>query len=676
MKTRLLLLPALLAGIMLQSCAYYNTFYNTKKNFREGLAENKKRVGDKPTAQEVQKFDLAIEKASKVLQLYPKSKFADDAVMILGQSFFYKQEFLKAQRKFDELVANFPKSNLVPACRLWLAKTNIELRDYAGAERVLRELQKQPRRGGLNEEAQSLLGEIYFRQGMFSLAAQEFEAASKELDDKTLRGRSLMRLGECYQKTGNFSGAVESFRLATSIGGDQDFKFQSSFQFAIALKSEGRYEEALNIYRSLLAEFPTYKDVSLVKVQIADATNGMGNAEDAKRLFEDILDSHPRTEAAAAAYFYLGEIYERKEGDFPKAQDHYDKVRKESVRSDKITEATRRSKNIAEFLKLKQNITDLEKQLQQVQSGEKPETVASADTASTGSATSASSSTRSRKRGQNKTTAANSPQHTAENVAVDLAKNKIQTAQLYYFQFDQVDAAIPLYFDVARNFPTTSYAPQALYTLAYIFEGNNNNKPEVRDSIFAVLMEKYPDSPQGRAAKKRLGETSETQAANGDQPSSERADFLKAEKILFEEKESSRAIEAYQEFITKYPLSPNVPKSMYAIGWIQENRLGDNRQAFETYRQLIEKFPDSDYSKDLRTKIAAAEKEFKIADSDKSVLANVPIADTTAADSLGGAKQTESVDEDEARRKLIEKDDLPIRRPPKSEDQPYEQREQ
>ncbi len=662
MKTKLLLIAVLSAGILLQSCAYYNTFYNTKKNFREGLLENKKRVGDKPTAQEIQKFDLAIEKASKVLQLYPNSKYADDAVIILGQSFFYKQEFLKAQRKFDELIANFPKSNLVPTCRLWLAKTNIELRDYSGAERVLREIQKQPRRGGLNEEAQSLLGEIYFRQGMFSLAAQEFEVASKELDDKTLRGRSLMRLGECYLKTGNLSGAVESFRLATSIGGDQDFKFQSSFQFAIALKGEQRYEEAMKIFRSLLAEFPTYKDIPLVKVQIADATNGMGNTEEAITLLQDILDSHPRTEAAADAYFYLGEIYERKEGDFPKAQDHYDKVRKENVRSDKITEATRRSKNIAEFLKLKQTITDLEKQLEQVKSGEKPATVAAADT---------TTATRSRRRGQTKTAAANAPQATAESVSEDLAKNKIQTAQLYYFQLEQVDAAIPLYYDVARNFPNTSYAPQALYTLAYIFEEKKNSRPNTRDSIFAVLTEKYPGTLQGRAAQKRLGKTNETQITSIEPTTSETADFLKAEKILFEEKEASRAIEAYQEFIAKYPQSVNTPKSMYAIGWIHENRLGENRQAFDVYRQLIEKFPDSDYSKDLRAKIAAAEKEFKIADSDKSVFANIPVADTTAAaDSLSNANKVEAIDEDEARRKLLERGDLPIRKPPKREDQP------
>jgi len=668
MKTKLFWLAALCLGAMLQSCAYYNTFYNTEKNFREGLAENKKRLGDKPTAQEIQKFDLTIEKASKVLQLYPNSKYADDAVLILGQCFFYKQEYLKAQRKFDELIANFPKSNLAPASRLWLAKTNIELRDYAGAERVLRELQKQPRRGGLNEEAQSLLGEIYFRREMYSLAAQEFEVASKELDDKTLRGRSLMRLGECYRKLGNLRGAVESFRLATSLGGDQDFKFQSSFHFAIALKEEKQYDEALKIFQSLLSGFPTYKDIPLVKVQIADAYHGQGKVAEAKSLYEDVIETHARSEAAAAAYFYLGEIFERDEGNLAKAQESYDKVRKENVRSEKVNEATQRSKSVAELIKLKQSITDLEKQLQPLQpvngllgSGEKP-APAVADTTAV---------PRSRRLGNVKTPAA-TPQATPEKIANQLAMNKIQIAQLYYFQFNQMDAAIPVYFDVAEHYPDTPHAPQALYSLAYIFE-KMSNRAATRDSIMQVLAQKYPNSPQGKEARRLLGAAQETTVVTV--ASSEIADFLKAESMLFDEKEPRRAIAAHQEFIAKYPLSSYLPKSFYAIGWIYENRLGENRQAFDVYSQLIEKFPDSDFAKEVRVKFALAEKEFK-----KSTGAAAPVSAVSgaASDSTKLKESANDADkaEEEAQKKLLEeKEDLPIRKPPQKDDQPDAKRE-
>ncbi|MGH7601168.1 MAG: NAD-dependent protein deacylase, partial [bacterium] len=66
--------------LSLQGCgAYFNTFYNTKKLYKEALEEQKRRGADnKPTSMEIQKYDKAIEKGSKLLQLHPKSRYVDD----------------------------------------------------------------------------------------------------------------------------------------------------------------------------------------------------------------------------------------------------------------------------------------------------------------------------------------------------------------------------------------------------------------------------------------------------------------------------------------------------------------------------------------------------------------------------------------------------------------------
>lgn len=663
--TRRILLPTILfCGLLLQSCAYYNTFYNTKKYFREGLAENKKRVTEKPTAQEIQKFDLAIEKASKVLQLYPKSKYVDDAIMILGQSFFYKQDYLKAQRKFEELMANFPKSKRVASAKLWLAKTNIELRDFASAERVLRELQDRPREGGLNQEAQAVLGEVYYRQEMYARAAQEFEVASKELDDKQSRGRCLMRLGECYRRIGNLHGAVESFRLATSLGGDQDFKFQASLQFAIALKDEKQYETALRILHSLLSGFPAHKDIPFVKLQVAHCHYGQGGVRDAQNLYASIVEEHARSEAAAAAYFYLADIYERVEDDFVKAQENYDKVRKENVRSDKVNEAARRSRSIAELSKLKQSIASLEQQRQKLSAGATAPDVPSQTTTSKPILEPAATNPAAPK-------SALSPQE----VAAELARNKIQLAELYYLQFDQVDSAVHEYVDIAAYFPDTPYAPQALYSLAHILE-ERGMRQAIRDSIVQVLSQRYADTPQGRAARQQAGLAASTTAGNG---SAELDDFLRAEETLFDEKEPWRAIEAYQAFMEKYPRSAYLARSLYAIGWIYEHHLGENRQAFEAYQQLLDRFPTSDAAKAVRGKVSVAEKELKGAALTKAAGETVQsAADTsafsnaaTAADSASAEKsleQDEETEADEAARMPGGKRRPPIRTPPVRED--------
>jgi hypothetical protein len=193
-----------------------------------------------------------------------------------------------------------------------------------------------------------------------------------------------------------------------------------------------------------------------------------------------------------------------------------------------------------------------------------------------------------------------------------------------------------------------------------------------RDSLIAALIENYPDSPQGRAARRlREPDAGPPLTVSGLSPS-EGADFLHAESVLFQEGEPLRAIEAYRDFMTKHPSSTYLPKSMYAVGWIQENRLGQNRQAFDSYRLLMEKFPESAFAKDLKVKIAAAEKEFKIAGSDKAATTALPEAAAAAADSLSAGENIDELDSPEAiaRRKLLEKDEMSIRRPPKPDDQP------
>src|SRR5574341_2275486 len=157
---RLLQLAALAAAfVALQGCgAYFNTYYNTKKLYKEAMQEQKRRQGDKPSSGEIQKYDKTIEKASKLLQFHPNSKFVDDCLLLIGECFYYKPDYLKAQRKFQELITIFPKSSLVPRAQLWLAKTNMELKDYAAAERVLKELQAREKKGEMFDQAQYYLG--------------------------------------------------------------------------------------------------------------------------------------------------------------------------------------------------------------------------------------------------------------------------------------------------------------------------------------------------------------------------------------------------------------------------------------------------------------------------------------------------------------------------------------
>ena len=109
--------------LLFSGCAYYNTFYNAKKFYREAEKERQKRERtqvvelspeeqerlrrsgfgrgtdlNRASTTEMQNYQRAVEKASKVLEFYPKSKYIDDAIMLLGECFYYRREYSKALR--------------------------------------------------------------------------------------------------------------------------------------------------------------------------------------------------------------------------------------------------------------------------------------------------------------------------------------------------------------------------------------------------------------------------------------------------------------------------------------------------------------------------------------------------------------------------------------------------
>jgi len=91
-------LACLLAAIVLlgAGCAYFNMFYNAKAAYRDGV-----RLKDQnQNTQAKAKFDKAIEKSALVIKRWPKSRWVDDALFLVGVSYYQEGQYDKAVREF------------------------------------------------------------------------------------------------------------------------------------------------------------------------------------------------------------------------------------------------------------------------------------------------------------------------------------------------------------------------------------------------------------------------------------------------------------------------------------------------------------------------------------------------------------------------------------------------
>src|SRR5215831_7746838 len=170
-KTRLLRpknLLALIVPLVLSGCstyqnftAYFNTYYNASHLFQEAVDEVERTpmksldtLYFNPYAAQAatsQKFDKVIEKCSHIIESYGQSKYADDAVLMIGKSFVYKGENESGVRKFQEFLQSFPTSDLRREAKLWNAKAEFFMKKEDVALKILEDLYDEARSEGDNE---------------------------------------------------------------------------------------------------------------------------------------------------------------------------------------------------------------------------------------------------------------------------------------------------------------------------------------------------------------------------------------------------------------------------------------------------------------------------------------------------------------------------------------------
>ncbi|MEO0226376.1 MAG: tetratricopeptide repeat protein, partial [candidate division WOR-3 bacterium] len=122
----------------------------------------------------------------------------------------------------------------------------------------------------------------------------------------------------------------------------------------------------------------------------------------------------------------------------------------------------------------------------------------------------------------------------------------------------------------------------------------------------------YFDSAYARSSTSLWGENSikckqtinkilEYQALSKEDPA--RAQFLLAELYFVNLSDTNRALSEYEKVYREYPKSEFAPKAMYAWAWIQEYFLKQDSIAKASYRLLIEKYPNTEYSNAAREKL-------------------------------------------------------------------------
>lgn len=344
-------------GLFLFNCAYYNTLFNAKKSYNEGIKiiQSEPEKENHPNADK--HFEQTIEKCWKLIELYSdKSKYADDALLYIIKSEYYLKNYGQAKSHVNQFILKYPESDLALEANLWYGKLLIQDEEIEEGKEKLNKVLTLTKDSRLRAEAYYELGNLAFINETYGEAIQFFEKALDEKVDKQYAAFINFNLGESYFHQKQYKEAINQFKKVAKYSPSLDIEYRTNLNMGKSYAELGEYENALTTFRKMLTA-PRFKNfIPQIKTEIAKTQYMRGNKEDAIILYKEVVNEKVSNLGTALASFSLGKIYENEIQNLDSAVYYYGQVKKLYIKFDSVDIAEEKFLFLSELKKIKDNI--------------------------------------------------------------------------------------------------------------------------------------------------------------------------------------------------------------------------------------------------------------------------------------------------------------------------------
>lgn len=562
------------------ACAYFNTFYNAQKYYRKGLAEYKKSQTNKLTTPSSRtagstQFQKAAEKALKLLEYYPNSRYVDDALLLLGNAYYYQGEYLSALRRYEELLEKFPKSEFRFQAELGKVKCHVALRQWDFAEEILSEILSRPLSKKEKGEASFYQGKLFEYKKDFASAAEAFENAL-EYAEKPLQIEAGLALGASCDSIFAYDRAVKAFRQVLKFDPTPEVRLEAQICLAEALKYLGEYSEAIRLLENLLGEEKNKSRAPEMLLELADCLARKGDVEGAILTYRDVIQANPNTEYSAKAYYGLGVLYEKKKKDYDRALENFIQVKKQFARSVKRDSAELKARDIFRLKALREVI---EAGLRGEKGNISIETVSSEE---------------------------DSLFPSSRYIALDSLWadslwfadqiKQFKASQKYIEEIDEYEMAVE---DLEASDETLEKKLEENRKLKEnLLKKLKLDRETLPDSVRTAYLVQARQEREKKFQTMRMAENPELNAFKIEEL--DKNLFLLGELYFFRFDLPDFALRQHHEVITRFPNSPFAPQSLYSLFYIYHTVKKDSLRADSCAQKIFSQYPTTVYARAIR----------------------------------------------------------------------------
>ncbi|MGQ9533997.1 MAG: tetratricopeptide repeat protein [bacterium] len=329
--------------LFISSCAYFNTFYNAQHYYGQGM----KLVTNDTLKTDSEFFDKAIEKCASVIAKYPESRYVDDALFMMGTSYYYKGDYIRALEKLEFLTTNFPGSKFYDDAMYFIGLAYYKLEKINKSIIAFKEAE---RFKYFRKRANVMLCYAYYRDKNYQELIKIAQLLLKEKLNRKEKMMILNILGEAEYAAKDYDAALQTLNSITLLVQNAEEKKKIKLKMANIYLELGQYEKC--------KEFLENEYDPEFRLMLADLNARTNNIDEAKQIYQEVKES-PVQEYSTQALYELARIAE-KEDSLELAISYYDTLSIKAT-GELLTKAKARVEVLKKIVEYSSKTEDIDK---------------------------------------------------------------------------------------------------------------------------------------------------------------------------------------------------------------------------------------------------------------------------------------------------------------------------
>jgi len=322
--------------------------YGTEETAKESYPEMEKAIGK---CEKVIGRHTMTNEAKKNKKRPKFNKWIDENYMLIGQSYFYKKNFFKAEEVFQFVSRKYKEKDTQATSATWLARTYIARKEYSKAVQALNRVEIE---GDIPDDIKAdyylVAADNFLHQDKLAEAAEKIELALKYIPKKRAKARPHFILAQIYQRLNQSTEAQREYDAVINSRPPYELEFYSRINKALAFSRRGG--SSAEIRKELMKLLKDEKNVAYrdqIYFALGEISLEDQNRTDAIAYFEQSLSvSDDKSKQKAKTFLRLADLYfdQRQYGQaqvnydstFPRITELHPRYREVKARAESLTE--------------------------------------------------------------------------------------------------------------------------------------------------------------------------------------------------------------------------------------------------------------------------------------------------------------------------------------------------